>query len=84
MDVLCNCFQGILNQDGSRAGNQDGSRGESGSDNSGAYGLKVDGTNVTLKGTVFMISGCQDDQTSADVSNTKSFQLPAHSGPGKY
>eukprot|EP01065_Artemidia_motanka_P019969 TRINITY_DN238_c0_g3_i2.p1 TRINITY_DN238_c0_g3~~TRINITY_DN238_c0_g3_i2.p1 ORF type:complete len:373 (+),score=153.87 TRINITY_DN238_c0_g3_i2:68-1120(+) len=31
---------------------------------------------------VYMISGCQDKQTSADVSNVSSFGLPADAGPG--
>lgn len=32
--------------------------------------------------TVRMFSGCQDDQTSADVSNVANFELPADVGPG--
>lgn len=35
-----------------------------------------------IPGMVVMISGCQDAQTSADVSNTASFGLPSNSGPG--
>lgn len=35
-----------------------------------------------LPATVVMFSGCKDEQTSADVSNTASFQLPSNSGPG--
>eukprot|EP01064_Diplonema_japonicum_P001204 TRINITY_DN10773_c0_g1_i1.p1 TRINITY_DN10773_c0_g1~~TRINITY_DN10773_c0_g1_i1.p1 ORF type:complete len:362 (+),score=72.75 TRINITY_DN10773_c0_g1_i1:67-1152(+) len=35
-----------------------------------------------VPGDVFMISGCQDAQTSADVSNVASFGLPEDSGPG--
>lgn len=35
-----------------------------------------------IRPTVVMISGCQDDQTSADVSNVASFGLPSGSGPG--
>jgi hypothetical protein len=31
---------------------------------------------------VLMFSGCQDDQTSADVSNTASFDVPATDAPG--
>eukprot|EP00755_Sulcionema_specki_P005068 Sspe_Gene.31724::Locus_15618_Transcript_1_1_Confidence_1.000_Length_1298::g.31724::m.31724 len=31
---------------------------------------------------VYMISGCQDKQTSADVSNVASFGLPPDAGPG--
>eukprot|EP00756_Hemistasia_phaeocysticola_P018598 Hpha_TRINITY_DN15606_c1_g5::TRINITY_DN15606_c1_g5_i2::g.100743::m.100743 len=31
---------------------------------------------------VYMISGCQDKQTSADVSNVASFGLPSDCGPG--
>eukprot|EP01062_Namystynia_karyoxenos_P074933 TRINITY_DN72007_c0_g1_i1.p2 TRINITY_DN72007_c0_g1~~TRINITY_DN72007_c0_g1_i1.p2 ORF type:complete len:395 (+),score=126.00 TRINITY_DN72007_c0_g1_i1:86-1186(+) len=31
---------------------------------------------------VFMISGCMDKQTSADVSDVSSFQLPDDAGPG--
>lgn len=33
-----------------------------------------------LPGTIIMISGCEDDQTSADVSNVSSFQLPDPAG----
>jgi metacaspase-1 len=33
-----------------------------------------------LPGTVMMISGCEDHQTSADVSNLASFQLPDPAG----
>lgn len=35
-----------------------------------------------MPGTVIMFSGCQDDQTSADVYNTSSFGLPSDAGPG--
>jgi hypothetical protein len=35
-----------------------------------------------LKGKVTMISGCKDEQTSADVSNTGAFGLPTNAGPG--
>jgi hypothetical protein len=35
-----------------------------------------------VPGTVHMISGCRDKQTSADASNTASFELPADAGPG--
>ena len=35
-----------------------------------------------LKGKVIMISGCKDDQTSADVNNTASFGIPSNAGPG--
>ena len=35
-----------------------------------------------LKGKVIMISGCMDDQTSADVNNTASFGIPSNAGPG--
>eukprot|EP01063_Lacrimia_lanifica_P004662 TRINITY_DN1265_c0_g3_i1.p2 TRINITY_DN1265_c0_g3~~TRINITY_DN1265_c0_g3_i1.p2 ORF type:complete len:353 (+),score=140.72 TRINITY_DN1265_c0_g3_i1:62-1120(+) len=31
---------------------------------------------------VYMFSGCQDSQTSADVSNVASFGLPSDAGPG--
>lgn len=34
-----------------------------------------------LKADVRMFSGCKDEQTSADVSNVASFNLPANSGP---
>ena len=29
-----------------------------------------------------MISGCKDDQTSADVSDTAGFGIPSNAGPG--
>jgi len=32
--------------------------------------------NDVLPGTIIMISGCEDDQTSADVSDVASFKLP--------
>eukprot|EP01063_Lacrimia_lanifica_P021175 TRINITY_DN28446_c0_g1_i1.p1 TRINITY_DN28446_c0_g1~~TRINITY_DN28446_c0_g1_i1.p1 ORF type:complete len:363 (+),score=174.03 TRINITY_DN28446_c0_g1_i1:57-1145(+) len=35
---------------------------------------------ATVPAEVYMLSGCRDEQTSADVSNTASFQLPAHVG----
>lgn len=35
-----------------------------------------------MPATVVMFSGCQDCQTSADVSNTASFDLPQDAGPG--
>jgi hypothetical protein len=35
-----------------------------------------------LKGKVTMISGCKDEQTSADVSNTAAFGIPTNAGPG--
>jgi len=35
-----------------------------------------------MPATVIMFSGCQDSQTSADVSNTATFQLPEDAGPG--
>jgi hypothetical protein len=35
-----------------------------------------------LKGKVTMISGCKDDQTSADVSDTAGFGIPTNAGPG--
>ena len=33
-----------------------------------------------IQANVFMISGCQDSQTSADVSNVSSFSLPNPNG----
>jgi len=39
-------------------------------------------TTGDLKGKVTMISGCKDEQTSADVSNTAAFGIPANAGPG--
>ncbi|GBG24542.1 Metacaspase-1 [Hondaea fermentalgiana] len=36
----------------------------------------------TIPAVVRMISGCHDTQTSADVSNTASFELPVETGPG--
>eukprot|EP01004_Peranema_trichophorum_P002281 NODE_1351_length_1999_cov_74.437100_g1143_i0.p1 GENE.NODE_1351_length_1999_cov_74.437100_g1143_i0~~NODE_1351_length_1999_cov_74.437100_g1143_i0.p1 ORF type:complete len:313 (+),score=83.22 NODE_1351_length_1999_cov_74.437100_g1143_i0:900-1838(+) len=47
----------------------------------GAAGFSQDGKRA-VPGDVFMISGCKDEQTSADVSNVGQFQLPANSGPG--
>eukprot|EP01059_Diplonema_ambulator_P025900 TRINITY_DN43012_c0_g1_i1.p1 TRINITY_DN43012_c0_g1~~TRINITY_DN43012_c0_g1_i1.p1 ORF type:complete len:379 (+),score=98.48 TRINITY_DN43012_c0_g1_i1:57-1139(+) len=35
-----------------------------------------------VQGDIFMISGCQDAQTSADVGDVSSFGLPPDSGPG--
>mmetsp|Transcript_25593 Transcript_25593/g.35336 ORF Transcript_25593/g.35336 Transcript_25593/m.35336 type:complete len:342 (+) Transcript_25593:82-1107(+) len=35
-----------------------------------------------IPANVIMFSGCRDDQTSADVFNTASFELPPDSGPG--
>ncbi|KAL3904128.1 MAG: hypothetical protein SGPRY_011406, partial [Prymnesium sp.] len=35
-----------------------------------------------IPGNIRMFSGCQDSQTSADVFDTSSFQLPAECGPG--
>jgi len=35
-----------------------------------------------MPATIIMFSGCQDCQTSADVSNTANFGLPADAGPG--
>ena len=43
------------------------------------YGEK---TTEAIPGDIFMFSGCQDSQTSADVSNVASFGLPPDSGPG--
>eukprot|EP01060_Flectonema_neradi_P039568 TRINITY_DN875_c0_g2_i1.p1 TRINITY_DN875_c0_g2~~TRINITY_DN875_c0_g2_i1.p1 ORF type:complete len:356 (+),score=74.18 TRINITY_DN875_c0_g2_i1:51-1118(+) len=43
------------------------------------YGEK---TTEAVPGDIFMFSGCQDSQTSADVSNVSSFGLPPDSGPG--
>jgi len=37
---------------------------------------------VCIPAEVKMISGCHDTQTSADVSSTASFELPANAGPG--
>ncbi len=37
---------------------------------------------LAIPGTVRYISGCHDSQTSADVSNVASFELPADVGPG--
>jgi hypothetical protein len=37
-------------------------------------------TDQEIKATVLMISGCQDSQTSADVSNVSSFTLPDPNG----
>uniref|UniRef100_A0A7S2S7T5 Peptidase C14 caspase domain-containing protein n=1 Tax=Mucochytrium quahogii TaxID=96639 RepID=A0A7S2S7T5_9STRA len=37
---------------------------------------------VAIPGIVRMFSGCMDSQTSADVSNTASFELPEDAGPG--
>mmetsp|Transcript_13369 Transcript_13369/g.24752 ORF Transcript_13369/g.24752 Transcript_13369/m.24752 type:complete len:457 (+) Transcript_13369:120-1490(+) len=37
---------------------------------------------LAIPGVVRMISGCHDTQTSADVSNTASFDLPTNVGPG--
>lgn len=37
---------------------------------------------AVLPSTVIMFSGCQDSQTSADVSNVASFELPEDAGPG--
>lgn len=36
--------------------------------------------NDVLPGTIIMISGCEDDQTSADVSDVASFKLPDPAG----
>eukprot|EP00760_Papus_ankaliazontas_P019091 PhM_4_TR17878/c0_g2_i1/m.11050 len=35
-----------------------------------------------ISSDVIMFSGCKDEQTSADVSSTSSFQIPADAGPG--
>jgi len=45
------------------------------SDNSG-----TDNKNRSIQADVFMLSGCEDSQTSADVSNVSSFQLPDPNG----
>jgi len=51
------------------------------SSSSGAAGGDFEGTAAELiPADVRMISGCQDDQTSADVSNVASFQLPDPAG----
>ena len=40
----------------------------------------ADRNNRAIQANVFMISGCQDSQTSADVSNVSSFSLPNPNG----
>jgi hypothetical protein len=40
----------------------------------------LDNAKKTIAAEVHMISGCKDDQTSADVSNVASFQLPDPAG----
>mmetsp|Transcript_17002 Transcript_17002/g.33223 ORF Transcript_17002/g.33223 Transcript_17002/m.33223 type:complete len:401 (+) Transcript_17002:754-1956(+) len=61
--------------------------------NDGNKDVTVDGQNMsdseyagkvekTIPAMVRMISGCHDTQTSADVSNTASFELPEETGPG--
>ena len=49
--------------------------------NSDEYGANYNTTNNSSNTPmVFMISGCEDSQTSADVSNVSSFQLPDPKG----
>lgn len=44
------------------------------------YGRVNRNTKRNIKADVFMISGCEDGQTSADVSNVTSFSLPNPNG----
>ena len=43
-------------------------------------GDAVEQAKKTIPAEIHMISGCRDEQTSADVSNVASFQLPDPSG----
>ncbi|KAJ9453204.1 Metacaspase-1 [Diplonema papillatum] len=47
----------------------------------GGSGFSADGK-TQCQGDVVMFSGCDDAQTSADVSNVQQFGLPSGSGPG--
>jgi len=57
-----------------------------GQESAGTGGLEqseyADRAAKAVPADVFMISGCADKQTSADVSNVASFGLPASAGPG--
>lgn len=49
-------------------------------DDTASLSITEKGKNKTIDATVFMISGCKDTQTSADVGNVGGFSLPSPNG----